>query len=109
MSNGKPLPAVAPAATQPARYVAKIIKENIPKAKRKSFEYFDKGNLATIGHSKAVLEVHGIKATGFIAWLIWIVVHLAVLVGGRSRYKVLAEWVWHYTAHEHGVRLISNR
>jgi NADH dehydrogenase len=107
MSKGRPLPAVAPAATQPARYVTKIIKENISKENRKPFDYFDKGNLATIGHSKAVLEVHGIKATGFIAWLIWIVVHLAVLVGGRSRYKVLAEWVWHYTAHEHGVRLIS--
>ncbi len=109
MSDGKPLPAVAPAATQPARYVADIIKKNISKENRKPFKYFDKGNLATIGHSKAVLEVHGIKASGFIAWIIWVAVHLAVLVGGRSRYKVLTEWIWHYGARDHGVRIISNR
>ena len=67
MKDGKPLPAVAPAATQPARYIANIIKNNIAKEDRKPFKYFDKGNLATIGHSKAILEVHGIKASGFIA------------------------------------------
>ncbi len=109
MRDGKPLPAVAPAATQPARYVANIIKNNISKENRTPFKYFDKGNLATIGHSKAVLEVHGIKASGFIAWIVWIAVHLAVLVGGRSRYKVLTEWIWHYGVKDHGVRIISNR
>ncbi|HEY96059.1 MAG TPA: NAD(P)/FAD-dependent oxidoreductase [Dehalococcoidia bacterium] len=109
MSDGKPLPAVAPAATQPARYTTTIIKNNIAKEDRKPFKYFDKGNLATIACSKAVLEVHGIKASGFIAWVIWIVVHLAVLVGGRSRYKVLAEWIWHYAAKDNGVRIISNK
>ncbi len=107
--NGKALPAVAPAATQPARYVANIIKKNIPPKDRKPFSYFDKGNLATIGSWKAVMEVHGLKASGWFAWLIWIVVHLAVLVGARSRYKVLAEWVWHYTSRDNGVRLISYR
>ncbi|OGN88789.1 MAG: pyridine nucleotide-disulfide oxidoreductase [Chloroflexi bacterium RBG_13_46_14] len=109
MSDGKPLPAVAPAATQPARYTANIIKKNIAKENREPFKYFDKGNLATIARYKAVLEVHGIKASGFIAWVIWIVVHLAVLVGGRSRYKVLAEWIWHYAAKDNGVRIISNK
>jgi NADH dehydrogenase len=109
MRDGKPLPAVAPAATQPARYTANIIKKNIAKGNREPFSYFDKGNLATIARCKAVLEVHGIKASGFIAWVIWIVVHLAVLVEGRSRYKVLAEWIWYYAAKDNGVRIISNR
>ena len=109
MRDGKPLPAVAPAATQPARYTANIIKKNIAKEDREPFSYFDKGNLATIARCKAVLEVHGIKASGFIAWIIWIVVHLAVLVGGRSRYKVLAEWIWYYAAKDNGVRIISNK
>ena len=109
MRDGKPLPAVAPAATQPARYTANIIKKNIAKGDREPFSYFDKGNLATIARCKAVLEVHGIKASGFIAWVIWIVVHLAVLVEGRSRYKVLAEWIWYYAAKDNGVRIISNR
>ena len=109
MRDGKPLPAVAPAATQPARYTANIIKKNIAKGDREPFSYFDKGNLATIARCKAVLEVHGIKASGLIAWIIWIVVHLAVLVEGRSRYKVLAEWIWYYAAKDNGVRIISNR
>jgi NADH:ubiquinone reductase (H+-translocating) len=109
MKNGKPLPAVAPTATQAGRYVARIIKKGIEKKDRKPFKFFDKGNLAVIGHSKAVLETHGIKLSGFIAWFVWLVVHLAVLLGGRSRYKVLAEWLWHYIARDYGFRVISQR
>ncbi|MBN2238365.1 MAG: NAD(P)/FAD-dependent oxidoreductase [Dehalococcoidales bacterium] len=109
MVNGRPLPAVAPTATQGARYVANIIKKGLAKKDRTPFKYFDKGNLAVIGRYKALLETHGIKASGYIAWLVWLVVHLAVLVGGRSRYKVLAEWLWHYTARDYGFRVISQR
>ena len=107
--DGKVLPQVAPTATQGARYVANIIKNDIARKDRKPFSYFDKGNLAIIGHSKALLESHGVKATGFIAWVIWLVVHLAVLVGGRSRYKVLAEWIWHYAARDYGSRVINQQ
>ncbi len=109
LRNSQPLPAVAPAATQQGRYVAKIIKDEIPAGQRKPFEFFDKGNLATIGRAKAVLEVHNIKISGIIAWIVWAVVHIAVLIGFRNRYKVMAEWIWHYLAKSHGIRLITNR
>ncbi len=109
MVNGRPLPAVAPTATQSGRYVAGIIRKDIRKEDRKPFKFFDKGNLAVIGHSKAILETHGLKLSGFPAWLIWLVVHLVVLIGGRSRYKVLAEWLWHYIARDYGFRVISQR
>jgi len=109
LRNSQPLPAVAPAATQQGRYVAKIIKDEIPAGQRKPFEFFDKGNLATIGRAKAVLEVHNIKISGIIAWIVWAVVHIAVLIGFRNRYKVMAEWIWYYLAKSHGIRLITNR
>ena len=45
--------------------------------------------------------------SGFPAWVVWLVVHLAVLLCGRSRYKVMAEWMWHYIGKDYGVRAVG--
>jgi len=109
IEEGKPLPAVAPVAIQQGRYVGKIIKEEIPYNERKPFRYFDKGNLATIGRAKAVMQIGKIKILGFTAWLAWVFIHIMYLIGFRNRYKVLAEWIWYYISYRHGIRLITNR
>lgn len=109
IEEGKPLPAVAPVAIQQGRYVGKIIKEEIPFDERKPFRYFDKGNLATIGRAKAVMQIGKIKISGFIAWLAWVFIHIMYLIGFRNRYKVLAEWIWYYISYRHGIRLITHR
>jgi NADH dehydrogenase len=108
LEDGKPLPGVAPVAMQQGRYVAKILKKRIPKKMRKPFKYFDKGNLATIGRAKAILQIGDIKISGFVAWLVWAFVHIAFLVNFRKRYRVMTEWIWYYITFRNGIRLITN-
>lgn len=107
IENGKPLPGVAPVAMQQGRYVAKILKKNLQKEFRKPFKYFDKGNLATIGRAKAVLQIGNFKISGFFAWLVWALVHIAFLVNFRKRYRVMTEWIWYYLTFRNGIRLIT--
>lgn len=109
IENEKPLPGIAPVAIQQGRYAAKIISDEIPKEERKPFKYFDKGILATIGKAKAVMQIGGIKASGWFAWIAWVFVHILYLIGFRNRYKVLAEWIWLYITNRHGIRLITQR
>ncbi len=105
--DGKPVPGVAPAAIQAGRHTARNIERMIRGEPPAPFRYVDKGSLATIGRNAAVAEVGPIKTAGFIAWLIWLVVHIATLIGFRSRVLVLAQWAWTYLRHERGARLIT--
>lgn len=109
IKDNKPLPAVAPAAIQQGKYVAKIIRAGLSGEKRKPFRYFDKGNMATIGRAKAILQVGNIKVSGLPAWIVWAFVHIMVLIGFRNRYKVMSEWIWYYLANKHGIRLITTK
>ncbi len=106
--ENKPLPGVAPVAIQQAKYIAGVIRKNLPRGSRKSFRYFNKGNLATIGRAKAVMELGSIKISGLFAWLVWSLVHIAFLINFRKRYKVMAEWIYYYLSSSHGIRLIWN-
>lgn len=109
IKNKKPLPAVAPVAIQQGKYVAKIIRTELSSEKGKPFRYHDKGNLATIGRAKAVLQVGNIKVFGFTAWIIWAFVHIMALIEFRNRYKVMAEWIWYYLTNRHGIRLVTTK
>jgi NADH dehydrogenase len=106
--NGAQVPGVAPAAIQQGRFVARAILAHVhhhPEAP--TFRYTDKGKLATIGRSAAVAELGRLRFSGFIAWLLWLVVHICFLVGFRNRYLVLCQWVWHYFTFQGGARLIT--
>lgn len=103
---GNILPGIAPVAIQQGKYVAKIIKKNIAKHKRKPFRYLDKGALATIGKAKAVGIVGKWKITGFFAWLAWSFIHIFYLVGFRNRLIVMLEWAFWYITGGRGSRLI---
>lgn len=72
-----------------------------------SFRYFDRGNLATVGRRFAIAEVFGLKLSGFMAWVIWAVVHIYYLIGFRNRLAVLLEWAWAYFAYQGRARLIT--
>ncbi len=104
--NGKPLPGIAPAAIQMAKYVGRIIKKNLPKDKRLPFKYFDKGSIATIGKASAVGYIRKIKLTGWFAWLAWGSIHIAYLVCYRSRFTVMLGWCFHYMTGVRGARII---
>lgn len=106
--DDKALPGVAPVAMQQGRYLAKLFKKFPEKKDRKPFKYFDKGNLATVGRAKAILQIRDFKLSGFLAWLIWALVHIAFLVNFRKRYRVMTEWIWYYITFRNGIRLITN-
>ena len=101
--NG-PLPGIAPVAIQQGNYVGKIIKKDTEN--RPSFKYFDKGIMATIGRSKAVVKIGSFKISGLIAWLAWSIIHIVYLIGFRTKILVLIEWIASYLFNNRGTRLI---
>jgi len=107
MASGAPVPGVAPAAIQGGRHAARSIERLLRGEKPEPFHYFDKGSLATIGRAAAVAQVGRLKLEGFVAWMMWLVVHIATLIGFRNRFIVLAEWAAVYLRYERGARLIT--
>jgi NADH dehydrogenase len=101
------LPGLAPVAMQEGRYVARVIRDRLRGRAKKEFRYVDKGNLATIGRSKAVADVKGIRLAGFAAWVTWLVVHLFYLIGFQNRLLVVTRWTFSFLTHGRGARLIT--
>lgn len=107
--NGNILPGIAPVAIQQGKFVAKTILSDVTSRNRKPFNYVDKGSMATIGKAKAIAKIRNLEFTGLFAWLLWSVVHVFFLIGFRNRFRVMAEWVWKYITHQHGIRLIVGK
>lgn len=110
--TGEPVPGVAQGAIQGGDYVGEIIRREIEDetwVERGEFNYFDKGNLATIGRNKAVADIRGFKMRGFPAWFIWAVVHIMFLVNFRSKVSVAFSWAWTYVLGSRGARLITGK
>ena len=105
--DGSPVPGVAPAAAQAGRFVAQQIVRRVRGLPTMEFRYVNKGNLATIGRKAAVAEFSRAKLSGFVAWILWLAVHICFLIGFRNRYIVLFQWVWHYFTNQGGARLIT--
>ena len=104
--KGENLPAIAPVAIQQAKYVAKVISNDLMEKPHKKFKYKDRGTMATIGKAKAVALIKGLKLTGLIAWLAWSLVHVLFLISFRNKLRVMSEWMWHYLTNRPGIRLI---
>ena len=107
--DGKPLPMLAPVAMQQAERTAGNITALVENRPLQPFVYRDPGVLATIGRSQAVAQLGRLKFHGFVAWLVWIVVHIFQLIGFRNRLAVLMNWAWTYIFYERAVRLINPR
>jgi NADH dehydrogenase len=105
--DNKPVPGVAPAAMQMADQTAANILGDLRARPYKNFKYNDQGSMATIGRSKAIVDLHGWKFTGFLAWLMWLFVHIISLIGFKNRIYVLSEWFWAYLTRERSARLIT--
>jgi NADH dehydrogenase len=101
------LPGVAPVAMQQGRYAAKVVRARLRSRQTRPFRYRDKGNLATIGRAAAVADIKGLKLSGFIAWITWLVVHLWYLVGFQNRILVFIRWSFSFATHGRGARLIT--
>jgi uncharacterized protein YbjT (DUF2867 family) len=105
--QGQPLPMLSTVAIQQGTHTAYNIKRLLIKAEPKPFQYKDPNLLATIGHNAAVARIWGISFSGFIAWVIWVFLHIFRLVGFRNRILVFINWTWDYLFRENQVRLIS--
>ncbi|GFM32624.1 NAD(P)/FAD-dependent oxidoreductase [Desulfovibrio subterraneus] len=102
-------PMIAPNATQQGALAAENILRHIRGEEVRPFKYRDKGAMATIGRSSAVVRIGTHTATGFVAWGLWLFVHLAYLIGFRNRLFVMVNWAWDYLFFERSVRLILPR
>jgi NADH dehydrogenase len=105
--DGRPLPGVAQVAMQQGSYAAKsIFRQVTRKSQLPPFRYFDKGNLAVVGKNFAVLQSGRVRMSGFLAWLVWGLIHIQFLAESSLRFSVFFQWVWTYLSAKRGDRLI---
>jgi NADH dehydrogenase len=106
--DGRQVPWVCPAAIQEGAFAGKSIIRELRRQPRKKFHYFNKGDLAVIGRSRAIADFGRVKFTGRLAWFLWLFVHIMYLVGFRNRLVVFIEWAYSYFTYQAGVRLITD-
>jgi NADH dehydrogenase len=114
--EGKPVPGVAPAASQMGRHVAKLLKEEKrlettrhaerKHALRPQFRYLDKGIMAIIGKNHAVVKAGRLRLRGLPAWFAWLFIHILFLIGFRNRISVLVGWAFAYLRNDPETRII---
>jgi NADH dehydrogenase len=105
----RPLPGVASVAIQQGKHAARIICSDLDGTRRSEFRYLDKGQMATIGRRRAVMQKGGFRSAGMFAWLVWLLVHIYFLSGFRNRLFVLIQWSWSYLTFARGTRLIVEK
>jgi NADH dehydrogenase len=114
--TGKQVPGVSQGALQMGRYVAAIIREEqeMPagpsgssRTRAQGFHYKDFGSMATVGKSRAVVEIGPFRFGGLLAWFAWLALHITVLIGFRNRISVLVSWIYGYVFFRRGSRLIT--
>ena len=108
--DGRPLalPGVAPVAMQQGRYAGSLIESRVSGRRPPGpFRYRDKGNVATIGRARAVADIRGVRLSGPLAWVTWLVVHLWYLIGFQNRVVVLIRWAFSLVTRGRGARLIT--
>jgi NADH dehydrogenase len=104
--TGQPLPGLAQVAMQQGRFASRTIRHELEGRPRSQFRYVDKGQLATIGRSRAVADIWKLHFGGFPAWMIWLFVHIYYLTGFKNRLFVIFQWALSYLTYSRGARLI---
>ncbi len=105
--GGKLLPGVAPVAMQQGTYAGKRVLRLLRGQQAKPFRYVDKGNLAIIGRRAAIADFGWLRLHGFVAFVVWAVVHIFYLINFRNRLLVMTQWAWAYLTAQRGARLIT--
>ena len=107
--DGRPLLLIATVAIQEGEWAAKNVLRQLTGKEPKAFEYHDPGMLAVTGRNMAVVRIGKLTLTGFLAWIIWVFVHLYRIIGFRNRLLVFINWAWDYVFFDRVVRLIFPR
>lgn len=108
-SEGKALPMTAPVAMQQAKLTSRNILADMAGSPLIPFTFQDPGMMATIGRNQAVAQIGKFRFTGWIAWLIWLFVHLFQIIGFRNRLLVLFKWSWEYIFYDRMGRLLEHQ
>jgi NADH dehydrogenase len=103
---GQRVPGMAPAAKQMGTHAARAIRDRIAGGATRPFRYRDYGSLASISRSSAVVDLRGLKFSGFTGWLFWLFAHIFFLIGFRNRLAVIWNWAWSYLTWQRGARII---
>ena len=112
-ASGQQVPGVSQGALQMGRYVAKVIEAELRQGsgaqplRESGFRYKDLGSMATVGKSRAVVEIGRLHFGGLLAWIAWMGLHITVLIGFRNRLAVLSSWIYSYLFFRRGSRLIT--
>jgi NADH dehydrogenase len=111
-ASGQQVPGVSQGALQMGRYVAKVIEAELRDGssaplRKAGFHYKDLGAMATVGKSRAVVEIGRLHFGGLLAWIAWMALHITVLIGFRNRLAVLSSWIYSYIFFRRGSRLIT--
>jgi NADH dehydrogenase len=99
-------PQVAQVALQQAKNLARNLKRLAAGEAMKPFHYKDLGTLATIGRNKAVADLPIMKFQGFVAWVLWLIVHLKSILGIKNKIFVMLNWIWGYITYDQSLRII---
>ncbi|MGK7941747.1 MAG: NAD(P)/FAD-dependent oxidoreductase [Crocosphaera sp.] len=105
--EGGILPGIAPVAMQEGEYVARFIRNGLQNRPLKPFKYTDWGNLAVIGKHEAVVDMGWLKLSGFLAWFVWLFIHVFYLLEFDNKLIVMVQWAWSYFTDSKGARLIT--
>jgi NADH dehydrogenase len=104
--DGNPVPGVAPAAKQMGRHVAAALRARLAGRPTPAFRYRDQGNLATVGRRAAVVDLRGLRFSGYLAWVFWLTAHVFFLIGFRNRLVVLLDWAVAYWTYQRNARIV---
>jgi len=107
--DGKPLPGVAAVAIQQGRYVGERLSQRLQGKDLPPFRYHNKGNLAIIGRNAGVADFGRWHLHGFLAWILWLFVHIYYLIGFDNKLLVLFQWAWNYITRKRGAQLITGK
>ncbi|HET6447370.1 MAG TPA: NAD(P)/FAD-dependent oxidoreductase [candidate division Zixibacteria bacterium] len=105
--DGEPLPGVAQVAMQGGSYAGQLIQKRLEGKSMGPFHYKDKGTMAVIGRNAAVADIGPFQFGGFIAWFLWIFIHIGFLIGFDNKFMVMFQWAWHYITRKRGALLIT--
>ena len=107
--DGNPLPGMAPVALQQGRYLARLIRAKARGRDYPDFRFRDKGQMATIGRRRAILQSGNFRLAGIAAWIAWLIIHIYYLAGFKNRLFVVLQWAWSYFTVGRGARLIVDK
>jgi NADH dehydrogenase len=99
-------PQVANVAINQAKNLARNFNARISGGKQTEYEYKDLGSMATVGRNKAIVDLPFMKFHGYMAWYVWMFLHLMLILSVRNKLIIFINWAWNYFTKNSSLRII---